>query len=134
MGAWRTRPGRAPRPPRPGGAASPGEERSAEEITRWGDRLIAAEGIRVRNPAFDITPHHLITAIVTDAGVAAPPYTRSLEQLIASRVGGGGGRDRRGIPPRRGTSPRRWSPSACRGAAGGSCPTPPAAAAASRCS
>ena len=72
----------------PDGAAIPVEERSAEEITRWGDRLIAAEGIRVRNPAFDITPHHLITAIVTDAGVAAPPYTRTLEQLITSRVGG----------------------------------------------
>ncbi len=75
-------------PRTPDGAAIPVEERSAEEITRWGDRLIAAEGIRVRNPAFDITPHHLITAIVTDAGVATPPYTDSLERLLASRVGG----------------------------------------------
>ncbi len=70
------------------GSAIPVEERSAEEITSWGDRLIVAEGIRVRNPAFDITPHHLIAAIVTEAGVAFPPFPRALERLLTSPVGG----------------------------------------------
>jgi methylthioribose-1-phosphate isomerase len=69
------------------GGAIPVEERPAEEIVRWGGRQIAAEGVRVRNPAFDLTPHHLITAIVTDAGVATPPYLHSLARLLATAVG-----------------------------------------------
>jgi len=48
---------------------------------------VAPEGIAAANPAFDITPHHLITAIVTEAGVATPPYTRSLLDLSATRAG-----------------------------------------------
>ena len=56
------------------GAAIPIEERSAEEITHLGGLRIAAEGAAAYNPAFDITPHTLITRIVTDRGVFAPPY------------------------------------------------------------
>lgn len=56
------------------GAAIPIEQRNAEEITHWGGRRIAAEGAQTYNPAFDVTPHTLITRIVTDRGVFSPPY------------------------------------------------------------
>ncbi len=69
----------------PDGAAIPLEERSPEEVTHLAGRRIAAEGIRARNFAFDVTPHHLITAIVTEAGVATPPFSRALEAWVASR-------------------------------------------------
>jgi methylthioribose-1-phosphate isomerase len=47
---------------------------------------VAPEGIPVRNPAFDVTPHHLISAIVTEAGVATAPYAQSLQDLAVSRT------------------------------------------------
>jgi len=72
----------------PDGGAIPIEERRPEEVTHLGGQPIAPPGVPVLNPAFDITPHHLVTAIVTDAGVAAPPYTRSLRALAAARGGG----------------------------------------------
>ena len=70
------------------GSLIPIEERDPEEVWRIGDRAIAPEGIRAYNPAFDITPHHLITAIITEAGVATPPFDTSLEALVTSPVGG----------------------------------------------
>jgi len=72
----------------PEGAAIPIEERRPEEVTHIGGTRMVPEGVPVMNPAFDITPHHLVTAIVTDAGVASPPYTRSLRELAAAKVGG----------------------------------------------
>ena len=68
----------------PDGAAIPIEERAASEVTHAGGRRVAPEGMPVRNPAFDVTPHHLITAIVTEAGVAHPPYDRSLAALASA--------------------------------------------------
>ncbi len=68
----------------PDGAAIPIEERAPSEVTHAGGRRIAPEGIPVRNPAFDVTPHHLVTAIVTEAGVARPPYDRSLAALVGA--------------------------------------------------
>ncbi|HEU4797811.1 MAG TPA: S-methyl-5-thioribose-1-phosphate isomerase, partial [bacterium] len=65
----------------PEGAAIPIEERHPDEVTHIGGTRLVPEGVAVMNPAFDITPHHLVTAIVTDAGVASPPYTRSLREL-----------------------------------------------------
>lgn len=50
------------------------EERPASEVTHLGAGLVAPAGQPAANPAFDVTPAHLITAIVTDAGVARPPY------------------------------------------------------------
>jgi methylthioribose-1-phosphate isomerase len=51
------------------------EERPAEEVTeRWFERRIAPDGVKVWNPAFDVTPAELITAIVTDKGVFPAPY------------------------------------------------------------
>lgn len=75
----------------PTGAEIPIEERSPEEVRRGFGRLTAPETVRVWSPAFDVTPAGLITAIVTDRGVARPPYERSLRALAgdseAARVG-----------------------------------------------
>jgi methylthioribose-1-phosphate isomerase len=66
----------------PDGNAIPIEERSAREVTHIGDRQIAPSGIRAANPAFDVTPHRLVTAIITERGVARPPYRQSLARLL----------------------------------------------------
>ncbi len=70
----------------PSGAAIPIEERPPAEVTHAGGRRIAPEGVTARNPAFDVTPARLITAIVTEAGVAHPPYERRLAGLVAAGV------------------------------------------------
>lgn len=72
----------------PDGSGIPIEERRPDEVTHLAGTRLVPEGVRVMNPAFDITPNHLITAIVTDAGVASAPYTRSLRDLAAAGVGG----------------------------------------------
>ena len=61
-------------PVTPSGDKIPLEERGPLEITTFSGREIAAKGVGVRNPVFDITPHHLITAIITELGVLTPPY------------------------------------------------------------
>ena len=66
----------------PSGNEIPIEERRAEEVTRFGGAQTAPEGIDVRNPAFDITPHQYITAIVTEKGVVREPYTESLSETV----------------------------------------------------
>ncbi len=63
------------------GKEIPIEERDASEVTHYGGRRVAPEGVEVWNPAFDVTPARLVTAIITDRGVAYPPYTESLAQL-----------------------------------------------------
>ncbi|MBQ7543639.1 MAG: S-methyl-5-thioribose-1-phosphate isomerase [Synergistaceae bacterium] len=61
------------------------EERPAEEVTEmWYSRRMAPEGVKVYNPAFDVTDHALITGIVTEHGIAWPPYTESLKELFAN--------------------------------------------------
>ncbi len=65
----------------PDGGAIPIEERPAEEVTRLFGRRLAPEGVLVRNPAFDVTPHRLLTAIVCERGVARPPFGESLRAL-----------------------------------------------------
>ncbi len=57
----------------------PIEERSPAEVTRWAGVPTAPEGIEARHPAFDITPHLYVTAIVTERGIAREPYTTSLK-------------------------------------------------------
>jgi len=57
----------------------PIEERSAEEVTHIRGVPIAPEGVKVANPAFDVTPHDYITAIITEKGVIREPYTRGLD-------------------------------------------------------
>jgi methylthioribose-1-phosphate isomerase len=65
----------------PTGVEIPIEERSAEEVTHIAGHPVTPEGVPVRNPAFDVTPHALVSAIVCERGVARPPYTQSLRNL-----------------------------------------------------
>jgi methylthioribose-1-phosphate isomerase len=64
------------------GAEIPIEERPAEELTHHAGRRLAPEGVSVRNPAFDVTPHRYVSAIVCERGVARAPYERSLRELV----------------------------------------------------
>jgi methylthioribose-1-phosphate isomerase len=64
------------------GEEIPIEERPESEVTTIGDVRITPDGVRVANPAFDVTPAKYITAIITDRGVAYPPYEKSLAQLM----------------------------------------------------
>ena len=65
------------------GDAIPIEERSAREVTHWAGVATAPEGIEARHPAFDVTPHRYVTAVITERGVARVPYTESLKALFA---------------------------------------------------
>src|SRR6266851_2424535 len=65
----------------PDGAAIPIEERSGLELTEYGGKQIAPKGVRTFNPAFDVTPAELVTAIITERGIAYPPYAESLRAL-----------------------------------------------------
>ncbi|HUI11653.1 MAG TPA: S-methyl-5-thioribose-1-phosphate isomerase [Bacteroidota bacterium] len=65
----------------PSGDGIPIEERDGAEVTGFGGVRVAAGGVRVFAPAFDVTPAALVSAIVTDRGVAVPPYGRSLAAL-----------------------------------------------------
>ncbi len=58
----------------PDGAAIPIEQRDADEVRRFGTRQLVPTRASVHNPAFDVTPSALVTAIVTDAGIWRPPY------------------------------------------------------------
>jgi methylthioribose-1-phosphate isomerase len=64
----------------PNGRAITIEERKPAEITHHGGVLLAPDGVAVYNPAFDVTPAALISAIITESGVARPPYERSLRE------------------------------------------------------
>lgn len=66
---------------RSSGDQIPIEQRSSDEITHIRGVAIAPTGIQVANPAFDITPHSYITAIITEAGIARSPYNKSLPDL-----------------------------------------------------
>ncbi|HKU67972.1 MAG TPA: S-methyl-5-thioribose-1-phosphate isomerase [Candidatus Baltobacteraceae bacterium] len=63
------------------GAQIPIEERPAEEVVSFGGVRTAQEGARAYNPAFDVTPGHLITAFVTEYGVLRAPYPESIADL-----------------------------------------------------
>ena len=54
------------------------EERAPEEVTRFGGVATAPDGVAALNPAFDVTPHRYVSAIVTERGIASPPFTESL--------------------------------------------------------
>lgn len=60
----------------------PIEERDSREVTHIGEQQLAPDGVGVHNPAFDVTPNELITAIITDKGVARPPYVDSLRAIV----------------------------------------------------
>jgi methylthioribose-1-phosphate isomerase len=69
----------------PTGQQIPIEERDRREVTHLGDRALAPDGVAVRNPAFDVTPHELIAGIITETGVARPPYVESIPSLFRAR-------------------------------------------------
>ena len=58
------------------------EQRKASEVTGIGDKKTAPDGINVINPAFDMTPPQLITGIITENGVAKPPFEESVKKLF----------------------------------------------------
>ena len=64
-----------------GGAAIPIEERTADEVSVFRDVRVAPEGADAYNPAFDVTPGHLVTAFVTECGIVRPPYVESIPDL-----------------------------------------------------
>jgi methylthioribose-1-phosphate isomerase len=58
------------------------EERSTREVVQIGKTVIAPVGTKARHPAFDVAPGRLVTAIITERGIARPPYIRSLKRLM----------------------------------------------------
>jgi methylthioribose-1-phosphate isomerase len=63
------------------GSQIPIEQRLATEVTHLAGKRIAPEGVLVENPAFDVTPAKYVSAIVTERGIARPPYGESLRKL-----------------------------------------------------
>ncbi len=68
----------------PDGDAIPIEERDAREVTHIEGVRIAPESVRVSNPAFDVTPHRYITALITNRGVVYPPFRENLLRVMES--------------------------------------------------
>ncbi len=66
----------------PHGDAVPIEERSPAEVTHVEGVCIAPEGVAVANPAFDVTPHRYVTAIVTERGIVRPPFHENLRRIM----------------------------------------------------
>jgi len=66
----------------PTGDQIPIEERHADEITQGFGKRTAPQGIKVYNPAFDITPHQYVTAIITEKGIIRPSYLENLPKLF----------------------------------------------------
>jgi len=61
----------------------PIEERTPSEVTHWAGVATAPENVPARHPAFDVTPHRYISAIITERGIAREPYTDSLRSLFS---------------------------------------------------
>jgi methylthioribose-1-phosphate isomerase len=72
----------------PSGDQIPIEERDTREVTHVGDKQLGPDGVDVHNPAFDVTPNELITAIITDKGVARAPFVESLRRLVENESEG----------------------------------------------
>jgi methylthioribose-1-phosphate isomerase len=64
----------------------PIEERNSEEVTHFVGVRTAPKGVKVYNPAFDVTPAKLITGIVTEYGIIHPPYMKNINRVIASKA------------------------------------------------
>lgn len=58
------------------------EERPAREVTHVGDCQVTPDGVQVGNPAFDVTPARYISAIITEKGIAYPPFAKSLARML----------------------------------------------------
>ncbi len=64
------------------GTQIPIEERSHEEVTHIDGKRIAAQGVKVYNPAFDVTEHNLVSAIITEKGILKDPYIENIKKLF----------------------------------------------------
>ena len=73
----------------PDGSTIPIEERNGKEVTHVGSSRLTPDGAHIRNPAFDVTPHKYVTAIITERGIARAPYQESLAALVNSPVAAG---------------------------------------------
>jgi len=71
----------------PSGDKIPIEQRSSREVTHVGLTQIAPDGVRVENPAFDVTPARYVGAIITERGIARAPYEESLKRLEHAGAG-----------------------------------------------
>jgi len=67
------------------GAEIPIEERNPEEVTSIGGIRLAPKGVTAANPAFDVTPHRYVTAIITEKGIIRKPYANSLKKAIMKK-------------------------------------------------
>src|SRR5215472_6809932 len=72
----------------PDGQHIPIEERNSKEVTHVGGAQLAPEGAHVWNPAFDVTPNHLIAGIITERGIFRAPYTESLARAFSREAAG----------------------------------------------
>jgi methylthioribose-1-phosphate isomerase len=70
----------------PDGAHIPIEERDQREVTHIGSSRLTPEGARIRNPAFDVTPHRYIAGIITERGIFHPPYVETLKATADPRL------------------------------------------------
>src|ERR687897_2722000 len=72
----------------PDGDHIPIEERDRREVSHLGSARLTPEGVNIRNPAFDVTPHRYIAGIITEKGIFQPPYTESLKRAVDALVVG----------------------------------------------
>ena len=70
------------------GRQIPIEERDASEVRGFNGQLTAPRSVKVFNPAFDVTGHHLITAIITEHGMIRPPFTRNISRAFGKKPKG----------------------------------------------
>jgi methylthioribose-1-phosphate isomerase len=82
----------------PSGAEIPIEERDPTEVSTIGGTPVAPSGTRCRNPAFDVTPAGLVSALVTERGVAAPPDRKTVDALAGPGGDAAAGRPGRTHP------------------------------------
>ncbi|KMQ51232.1 Methylthioribose-1-phosphate isomerase [Chitinispirillum alkaliphilum] len=68
------------------GEEIPIEERGREEISNFFGKNTVSEGVNIFNPAFDVTPSRLITAIITERGIVNPPYKENIDQLFKNNM------------------------------------------------
>jgi methylthioribose-1-phosphate isomerase len=67
------------------GKQIPIEQRRKEEVIYFGKRLTAPKNVKVYNPAFDVTDHSLITAIITEAGIIYPPFKANIKKIFKKK-------------------------------------------------
>jgi len=70
----------------PDGDQIPIEERDQREVSHLGSSRLTPIGAKIRNPAFDVTPHRYITGIITERGIFSPPFGDSLRRAFEDRA------------------------------------------------